>query len=322
MSAELHWFPIYVTDWMTSSAISAMTPEQEGVYFRLLLVAWGDGSREPYLEADDQKLAAWSRLGARWKKVGGPVRAEFIERDGRLYNVRLSEIWAEQQAKHESTVARASAGGKAKAAKHGKKGRASSTATGSASGTAPGTASGSTQAVLGECFSPAELELEEAVETPSGFLPASAPADAPAPEGARASAPTARHDEPAPVRYGSAVPVQFGQVVEALEQQSVERAYYAALQSHVARYQADHPDDVERLTIAVKHDLGIPTITPTNSKVTLRLIEDELRVRIVEATGFPPSADEWVAQEGHLNGASEPAEPQRVPLRLVASGDA
>jgi uncharacterized protein YdaU (DUF1376 family) len=105
--AELHWFPLYFEDWLTSRSITAMLPEQEGAYIRLLMVAWGDGSHEPWLEANDAKLAAWSRLGSRWRKLGSAIVAEFTERDGKLYNERLSAIWQEQQEKHASAVVKA-----------------------------------------------------------------------------------------------------------------------------------------------------------------------------------------------------------------------
>jgi uncharacterized protein YdaU (DUF1376 family) len=119
--AELHWFPLYVTDWLTSRSVTAMLPEQEGAYLRLLIQAWGDGSAEPRLEDDARKLAAWSRLGNRWKKLGPAVRAEFVERDGMLFNLRLSEVWQEQQKKHATASTKAKTAVDAREAR--KKGR-------------------------------------------------------------------------------------------------------------------------------------------------------------------------------------------------------
>lgn len=113
--AELHYFSFFVPDWLSSPAIAAMLPEQEGAYVRLLIISWGNGSVEPSLPVDDATLAKLSRLGGRWKKLGPLVRAQFQERDGRLYNAKLTEVWNQCQENHRVAVARASKGGKAKA---------------------------------------------------------------------------------------------------------------------------------------------------------------------------------------------------------------
>lgn len=113
--ADLHWFPMYSEKWLGSAAINQMLPEQEGAYCRLLNVMWlaaGDG--EPHLPTDDDALAQMSRLGKRWKKLGPLIRAQFNERDGLLYNTRLSEVWREQQLRHAKAVERGRRGGKAK----------------------------------------------------------------------------------------------------------------------------------------------------------------------------------------------------------------
>jgi uncharacterized protein YdaU (DUF1376 family) len=115
--ADLHWFPVYVSEWIGSRAISMMLPEQEGAFWRLLLLAWGDGDVEPSLPDNDAALAQMSRLGRRWTKLGGLLREQFAARDGRLYNDKLSVVWRDQQDKHEVAAKRASAGGKARAAK-------------------------------------------------------------------------------------------------------------------------------------------------------------------------------------------------------------
>jgi uncharacterized protein YdaU (DUF1376 family) len=190
--AELYWFPAFVADWLGSSAISMMLPEQEGAYWRLLNLAWGNGAVEPSLPDDDDALAQMSRLGKRWAKLGPLVRAQFKSRGGRLYNAKLSGVWHDQQEKHEKAVVRASAGGKAKAAKRRTKNPATSSAQAVLQAEKQGaqsSASGSAQAVLGECLTAANLELEEAVQSPlQGFVLASAPENgALALEGARAA---------------------------------------------------------------------------------------------------------------------------------------
>ena len=110
----LHWFPMYPEKWLASAAINAMSPEQEGGYGRLLKIMWRDGEEEPWLPTDDRELASLSRLGSRWKKLGPAIRRQFVERDGRLYNTVLSEVWREQQAKHIRAVDRARRGGRAR----------------------------------------------------------------------------------------------------------------------------------------------------------------------------------------------------------------
>lgn len=114
--AELHWFPFYAQDFLTSEGVLCMTPEQIGAYVTLLCVAWGDGTRPPSLPDDDVALGKLSRLGKRWARGRELIRGQFRQdEEGRLVNVRLSEVWQEQQDKHDKAVRRASAGGKAKA---------------------------------------------------------------------------------------------------------------------------------------------------------------------------------------------------------------
>jgi uncharacterized protein YdaU (DUF1376 family) len=114
---ELPWFPLYARDWLSGEGTSRMLPEQEGAFVRLLCVAWADGSAEPSLPDDDRALAQMSRLGPRWKRLGGLVRDQFSVSDGRLFNAKLSLLWRQQQQIHDAMVLRAAAGGKAAAEK-------------------------------------------------------------------------------------------------------------------------------------------------------------------------------------------------------------
>lgn len=164
--SDLKWFPVYIADWLSSSAVSSMLPEQEGAFFRLLLIAWGNGDKEPSLPIDDESLARTSRLGRRWAKLGAVVRSQFIERDGRLYNVKLSAVWEEQQAKHAAAVKKAR---HAANARHGK----------SSSEHAPS----KHQAVHKHANK--KLEGEEPVQTLSESVPGSAPDGALAQEAPR-----------------------------------------------------------------------------------------------------------------------------------------
>lgn len=108
--AELHYFSFFAADWLSSPAILAMRPEQEGAFIRLLAIAWGNGDAEPSLPADDEELAGMSRLGKDWPKLGKKVRAQFTKRGGKLYNAKLSEVWRDGQKRHEQAVKRGKSG--------------------------------------------------------------------------------------------------------------------------------------------------------------------------------------------------------------------
>lgn len=115
--ADLHWFPFFAKDWLSSPSVQRMTPEQRGAYIQLLAIAWSAaGPSLPSIPADDDSLAVMSGLGSRWKKVGGLVRAQFFQRDDLLLNAKLTDVWNEQQARHAKAVERARKGGKGKAA--------------------------------------------------------------------------------------------------------------------------------------------------------------------------------------------------------------
>lgn len=163
-----------VDAWLSSPAIAMMLPEQEGAYVRLLALAWGDGSSEPKLLDDAQKLAQMSRLGSRWKKLGGLVREQFEERDGYLVNAKQLAVWQEAQEKHASAVERGKKGGETRA----KKRRSSASSQASSSAIAEGVAEG----VAG---TQATKRLQSPVSEPYGSERQEQAADAPAPEGAR-----------------------------------------------------------------------------------------------------------------------------------------
>jgi len=96
-----------VDAWLSSTAIAAMSADQERAYLRLLLHAW----KQPDcgLPNDEEMLAGLSLLGDRWATVGGRVRAQFVERGGRLYNERLLEEWGYQQEFHAKATDKAKA---------------------------------------------------------------------------------------------------------------------------------------------------------------------------------------------------------------------
>jgi uncharacterized protein YdaU (DUF1376 family) len=101
--------PLFTDDWLSSLTIAGFTAEQEGAYVRLLLYEWKDPTCT--LPFDEPTLANYSKLGSRWKKVGRPIIAAcFIQREGRLVNLKLYEVW--QRVQEKSAKAKAAAEGR------------------------------------------------------------------------------------------------------------------------------------------------------------------------------------------------------------------
>jgi len=94
-------FLLYVDDWLSSTAIELMTAAEERGYLRLLMHAWK--AEDCGLPNDHATLARLSKLGRAWRgKSGAVVRAQFTERDGRLFNDRLSREREHQQSVRQS----------------------------------------------------------------------------------------------------------------------------------------------------------------------------------------------------------------------------
>jgi uncharacterized protein YdaU (DUF1376 family) len=94
-------FLMYTDDWLSSRAITAMTAAEERGYLRLLLYSWNED--DCGLPDDDETLALLSKLGNAWYgKSGAVVRAQFITRDGRIFNEWLLEERAYQNKVRES----------------------------------------------------------------------------------------------------------------------------------------------------------------------------------------------------------------------------
>ena len=86
------YVPFYVDDWLSSDTIAGFTLEQEAAYLRLLLRQWK--APDGQLPKDEGLLAGYTRLGARWKKVGRPIIQRcFVERANGYVNERLREEW-------------------------------------------------------------------------------------------------------------------------------------------------------------------------------------------------------------------------------------
>jgi uncharacterized protein YdaU (DUF1376 family) len=89
-------FQLYASDFMADPLVDAMTPEELGGYFRLLLVAWQQ--EDPgHLPNDESLLAAWSRLRERWEACRTAILRCFrAADDGRLYQKRMVSVAADQ----------------------------------------------------------------------------------------------------------------------------------------------------------------------------------------------------------------------------------
>jgi len=94
---DVPYFPKYAKDWLTGEGTRLMTPEQRGAFDWLLCHAWL--SNPPCtLPDDDDALAKLSDLGARWKRVGAAIRAQFQafpEDSNRIYNKKQLSLWEE-----------------------------------------------------------------------------------------------------------------------------------------------------------------------------------------------------------------------------------
>lgn len=93
------YFPVFARDFLADPFVDAMTPEELGGYWRLLLIAWQQ-TTPGYLPNDPEQLARWSRLGARrWKVAGAAILRCFrVSEDGRtIWQKRMVAIAIERQ---------------------------------------------------------------------------------------------------------------------------------------------------------------------------------------------------------------------------------
>lgn len=92
--------PLYVADWLSSEAVTAMSLEQQGAFLRLLAHAWLSGTCS--LPSNDTALAALSTLGDRWLENSAPIRRCFkarrIGNEARIVNEKLLKVWKERRA--------------------------------------------------------------------------------------------------------------------------------------------------------------------------------------------------------------------------------
>lgn len=95
-------FRFYVDDFISDSAVDAMTNEELGIYVRFLCKAWKE---DPVgtIPDDDRILANWAKATtATWKKCkAGVLRAFTSGGDGRYHQKRMKVEWEKAKAYHE-----------------------------------------------------------------------------------------------------------------------------------------------------------------------------------------------------------------------------
>ena len=132
--AERPYFPFWARDWLSSVAIAAMTPEQEGGYLHLLALSWFENPPCSLVD-DDAVLARLSRLGPRrWRNVGASIRAQFepievLGSGARLRNSKLYSVYCDMIASRERRVSAGKKGGETTAARRHEGSNAGSNAT-------------------------------------------------------------------------------------------------------------------------------------------------------------------------------------------------
>lgn len=142
-----------VDAWLSSTAIAAMSAEQERAYLRLLLHMWKQD--DCGLPNDEELLAGLSTLGDRWATVGARVRAQFFEKDGRLYNARLLEEWGYQQEFHAKSKGKASTAAKTRWGRREQR----DNSPGSASSNAPSIAQAMPEQYFGDAIANSEKRI-------------------------------------------------------------------------------------------------------------------------------------------------------------------
>jgi uncharacterized protein YdaU (DUF1376 family) len=91
-----HWFPFYVSDFLSSPTVTLMTAEEVGGYLLLLCYAWQDPKGS--LPHDDESLRVLSRVRSDLSRI----KSCFKEKNGRLYNGRLTQELEKAQEKSDA----------------------------------------------------------------------------------------------------------------------------------------------------------------------------------------------------------------------------
>jgi len=105
-------FQFYPGDWLGSTKISLMTPEEEGGYIRLLCHMWSQ--EECSLQSDDDTLSKLSRLNEKWMICKQNILKCFSEKNGKLFNKRLMNEKKKQSNFRKKQASNGSKGGRPK----------------------------------------------------------------------------------------------------------------------------------------------------------------------------------------------------------------
>jgi uncharacterized protein YdaU (DUF1376 family) len=109
---KVPYFKLFAEDWLSSKSVSLMNAAQEGAYIRLLCYAWQDD--ECGLDDNDEDLRVLSRLGDDFEHLFPRVRDMFEQKNGRLFNSRLTEEWEKVLEDRAKKVKAGEASGKAR----------------------------------------------------------------------------------------------------------------------------------------------------------------------------------------------------------------
>lgn len=88
-------FSMYPKDYLSSEDITLMSPAAEGLYNRCLMLSWDNGGL-PVEPANVLKLVG-TKFAKCWKSAWPQVRKKFVERGGRLVNLRQEQERERQQ---------------------------------------------------------------------------------------------------------------------------------------------------------------------------------------------------------------------------------
>lgn len=97
-------FPFYVDDFISDSAVDAMSNDELGMYVRLLCKAWKELPAGT-VPSDERILASWAKATPQaWKRGReGVLRAFAIGDDGRLHQKRMALEWEKMEERRQAS---------------------------------------------------------------------------------------------------------------------------------------------------------------------------------------------------------------------------
>ncbi len=92
-------FQFYVDDFISDSAVDAMTNEELGIYIRFLCKAWKE-TPAGTIPDDDSVLMNWAKATPSvWQRSRAGVLRAFLLKDGRFHQKRMKLEWKNQKAR-------------------------------------------------------------------------------------------------------------------------------------------------------------------------------------------------------------------------------